>query len=161
MFLAASKLPARALAGIAVASFAAVGFALIAQHGFGVRPCAWCVMQRLIFLLIGVAALLGWATKGLPRKGLLLLVMALALAGIASAVFQHQVAAQMESCAMTLADRLNTALALEDRAPYVFMATASCAEAAAYRLLGLPYEVWSGLLFAAVFVAAFLGLRRR
>jgi disulfide bond formation protein DsbB len=163
MFLVASKLPGRALAGIALACFAAVAFALIAQHGFGVKPCPWCVLQRGIFLLIGALAGLGWllrASKG-ARRLALLAVLVLALAGIAAAVFQHQVAAQMESCAMTFADRLLTTLNLEERLPYVFMVTASCAEAAAYRMLGLPYEIWSGLLYAAIGLLSLLALRRR
>jgi len=163
MFLTASKLPGRVLAGIALASFAAVAFALVAQHGFGVKPCPWCVLQRGIFLLIGALAALGWLVRDTValRKGTLLLLIVLAIGGIAAAVFQHEVAAQMESCAMTFADRTLTALNLEERLPYVFMVTASCAEAAAYRLLGLPYEIWSGLLYAAIFIAALLGLRRR
>lgn len=161
MFLTASKTPARVLAGIAVASFAAVAAALIAQHGFGVKPCPWCVLQRGIFLLIGTLAALGWLLRGLPRRLALGGLLLLAVAGVAAAVFQHQVAAQMESCAMTLADQILTALNLEERLPAVFMVTASCAEAAAYRLLGLPYEVWSGLLYLAIFLAAWLGLRRR
>ena len=163
MFLPASKLPARVLAGIALASFISVAFALIAQHGFGVKPCPWCVMQRGIFLLIGAVAGLGWlVSRQLPlRRGALVLVLLLAISGVAAAVFQHQVAAQMESCAQTLADQIITALDLEERLPYVFMVTASCAEAAGYRLLGLSYEIWSGLLFAAIGVASLVALKRR
>jgi len=63
MFIQPSKLPARALAGMAVASFAAVGVALVAQHQFGVKPCPWCVLQRLIFLAIGTFSLLGWLVQ--------------------------------------------------------------------------------------------------
>jgi len=162
MFLAASKLPGRALAGIALASFAALAFALIAQHGFGVKPCPWCVLQRGIFILIGTVAAIGWllGSKG-ARKAALLLVALLALGGIAAAVFQHEVAAQMESCVMTFADRTLTALNLEERLPYVLMVTASCAEAAAYRLLGLSYEIWSGLLFAGIALVSLVAVRRR
>ena len=73
MFLVASKLPGRALVGIAVVSFAAVAVALAAQHAFGVKPCPWCVMQRGIFSLIADVALLGWllrasTTKSLPSR---------------------------------------------------------------------------------------------
>ena len=92
-------------------------------------------------------AALGWLSK--TCKPALWLTAAIAIAGIAAAVFQQEVAANMESCAMTFADQAITALNLEERLPYVFMVTASCAQAAAYRLLGLPYEVWSGLVFAA------------
>lgn len=163
MFLTASKTPARMLAAIAVASFGGVAIALIAQHLFGVKPCPWCVMQRGIFLLLGLVAGLGWLMQRATalRKVAFLLLLALALAGLASAYYQHDVASKLASCDMTLADRVITALNLEELWPPVFMVTASCAEAAAYRLLGLPYEVWSGLLFALTLVAALLGLRRR
>ena len=78
--------------------------------------------------------------------------------GLTAAVFQHEVASQTASCAMGLADKIVTALDLEDLWPAVFMITANCAEAAAYRFIGLPYEVWSGLLFAAM--AAIASSRR-
>jgi disulfide bond formation protein DsbB len=156
MFIQPSKLPARVLAGIAVASFASVAFAVIAQHQFGVKPCPWCVMQRAIFLLIGALAAIGLLLRGTLRRGVLLGVAALAVAGVASAYYQHEVAALSFSCAQTLADRVINTLGLEDLWPYGFMVTGSCAEAAAYRLLGLPYEVWSGLLYLLTLGAAFL-----
>jgi len=160
MFIQPSKFPARVLAGIAIASFAALAIALIAQHQFGVKPCPWCVMQRGIFILIGAIALLGLVLRGLPRKGALLLVAVLAACGFVAAMWQNQVASQSLSCALTLADRINTALGLEDSLPYVFMVTGNCAEAAAYRLLGLPYEVWSGGLYLLMAGVAFIAIRK-
>jgi len=160
MFARPSKLPARLLLGVALASFAAVGAALVAQHQFGVKPCPWCVLQRGIYLLLGTLALLGWLARPL-RRGAALLVLLLCAAGVAAAVFQHEVASQTASCAMGLADKIVTALGLEELWPPVFMITANCAEAAAYRLLGLPYEVWSGLLFAALGAASVVALRKR
>ena len=159
MFLKPSTVPARTLAAIAVASVTALVFALVAQHGFGVKPCPWCVLQRGIFIIIATVAALGWLSKA--HKPALWLTAAIAVAGIAAAVFQHQVAANMESCAMTFADQAITALNLEERLPYVFRVTASCAQAAAYRLLGLPYEVWSGLVFAVMAVASVVAARVR
>ncbi len=163
MFRRPSKLPARALAGMAAASFAAVGIALIAQHQFGVKPCPWCVLQRGIFLLIGAFSLLGWlvqATRAL-RQSAVVAVLLLCVAGVAAAVFQHEVASQTATCAMGLADQIVTALNLEELWPSVFMITANCAEAAAYRLIGLPYEVWSGLLFVAIGAAGLVVLGKR
>lgn len=163
MFEQPSKLPARALLGIAVASFAAVAAAWIAQHQFGVKPCPWCVLQRGIFLAIGAFALLGWLvqrTRAL-RQGALVVVLLLCAAGVTAAVFQHEVASQTASCAMGLADKIVTALNLEELWPSMFMITANCAEAAAYRLLGLPYELWSGLLYVALGVTAGLVLGKR
>lgn len=163
MFLQPSKLPARALAAMAVACFAAVGVALIAQHQFGVKPCPWCVLQRGIFLLIGTFSLLGWLAQARRplRQAALVLVLVLCAAGLTAAVFQHEVASQSASCAMGLADKIVTALNLEELWPSVFMITANCADAAAYRLLGLPYEVWSGLLFAALAATGLLSLGKR
>ena len=41
---------------IALASLGAVAIALVSQHVFDMRPCAWCVFQRLIFLVIAAVA---------------------------------------------------------------------------------------------------------
>jgi len=163
MFDAPSKLPARALAAMAVASFAAVGAALVAQHQFGVKPCPWCVLQRAVFLLIGALSLLGWlvSPKRPLRQVVLVFVLMLCAAGLTAAVFQHEVASQTATCAMGLADNIVTALNLEELWPSVFMITANCAEAATYRLLGLPYEVWSGLLFTALGALGLLVLTKR
>ena len=61
----------------------------------------------------------------------------------------------------TLADRLITALDLEELWPFVFRVTASCSEAAAHHLLGLSYEIWSGLLFLAIAASSLVGLKQR
>lgn len=163
MFLKPSKFPAQALALICLGSMAALGAALIAQHQFGIRPCAWCVMQRGVFLLIGLVAGLAWLARGqrLLRSLGLILVLALAVAGVAAAGFQHEVANKLASCDLTLADRIVSGLDLETLWPSVFMVTATCADAAQYRLLGLGYEIWSGLLYLGIAVLAFLALRTR
>lgn len=157
--------PARALALICLLSFAAVAAALIAQHGFKVRPCPWCILQRLIFVVIGVVAGLGWLLQRFKPALLagLTLVPLLALGGLVAAWYQHDVASQMESCNLTMADRIVGYFGVDERFPKVFMVTASCAEAAAYRLLGLPYEIWSGALYGlliALAVLAFQSSRR-
>ena len=162
-FVQPSKLPARVLAGIAVGSFAAVAIALIAQHQFGVKPCPWCVLQRAVFLAVGALSLVGWlvSARRALRQGVLVLVLVLCAAGLTAAVFQHEVASQSATCAMGLADNIVTALGLEELWPSVFMITANCAEAAAYRLVGLPYEVWSGLLFVALGALGLVVLNKR
>lgn len=158
-----SKLPARALLAMAAASFAGLGIALVAQHQFGVKPCPWCVLQRAIYLVIGALSLLGWVVQARRslRQAMLVVVLTLCAAGLTAAVFQHEVASQSATCAMGLADKIINTLQLEALWPSVFMVTANCAEAAAYRLLGLPYEVWSGLLFAGLAALGLWTLTRR
>lgn len=163
MFLTPSKMPGKVLGGICLASVASLACALIAQHGFGIKPCPWCVLQRGIFILIALASGLGWLLqKTRPaRQASLSLVLLLALAGLAAAWYQHDVAAKMASCDLTLADRILTGLDLENLLPSVFMVTASCSQAAAYRLLGLPYEFWSGLLYLSFTLLSLQALRKR
>ncbi len=145
--------PAPLLALIAVASFGAVGLALVSQYQFDMLPCPWCTLQRLIFLLIGAFALLGLV---LPSNGIRRVLAAgglmFALGGMASALWQHFVAAKSDSCKLTLADRILQSLGLFDLAPSVFAPQASCADAAV-NLLGVPYAFWSLALFLLLGVA--------
>ena len=50
------RFPAASLAAMAAASLGAVGLALVSQHVFDMQPCPWCVLQRLVFVLIALAA---------------------------------------------------------------------------------------------------------
>ena len=138
----------RAFAFIALASFGAIAAALVSQHAFAMEPCAWCTLQRLIFLAIGVFALLGlvWRSAAGSRVAATFDLL-LALAGVASALWQHLVASKSASCNLTLADRIVSATQLDRLLPSVFEARASCADAAV-SLFGVSYALWAALLFA-------------
>ena len=146
------------LTGSALLCVGAVGAALYTQHVLGMQPCPWCVLQRLIFLGIAAAALIGLVAQ---RLGPLLMTL-LAICGMAAALWQHFVAAATASCNLSFADRVMSTLMLDELAPAVFMATASCADAK-ISLAGVPYEFWSLALFAmlgALAVLAILGRLR-
>src|SRR5882724_8650518 len=131
------------LGGIVLASGAAVGVALISQHMFNMQPCPWCVLQRLIFVAIGGAAVIGVGWRSvLGHRLASLLALALCACGAAAALWQHFVAASSASCNLTLAERIISTLGLDEAMPSVFMALASCAEAAV-KLAGVPYDLWS------------------
>lgn len=141
-----------AAVGLALAS---LGVALVAQHRFGMQPCPWCIVQRVILLGVAAAALAGLAGPGrwapvLGAAG----VAGLGAGGVAAAIFQHQVAARDASCALTMADRFLMATGLESALPWLFQVTATCMEAAAYTLLGLGFEVWAGALFGLLTLGA-------
>lgn len=151
------RMPRGVLALVALLSLAAVGTALVSQHVFGMLPCPWCIFQRVLYLSIAGVALVGWSLGARPVTLVATLgVLGLAAGGVASAVFQHQVAARDSSCAFTLADRFLNATGLESAVPWLFQVTATCMEAASYRLLGLPFEIWSGLLFGFIGIVALL-----
>ena len=143
------------LAVTAAGSIAAVGAAVFTQQAWGMLPCPWCVLQRLVFVAIAAACLVGLA---LPRTGSAL-ALVLAACGIAAALWQHFVAASSASCDLTLADQIMAATGLDGAYPEVFMAMASCAEAKV-NLWGLPYEAWSGMLFVAAAAAMAWNLLR-
>ena len=146
--------PRTLLAGIALAALAAVGAALFTQYRMDMQPCAWCVLQRLVFLAIASAAVLGLLLPGATgRRVGAGLAMLLADLGLAAALWQHFVAAASAACNMSLADRLMGATGLDSRWPEVFAAYANCADAKA-NLLGVPYEFWSLALFALLSLVA-------
>ena len=153
-----SAAPRRAalLWGIAALSLGAVGLALATQHLLGMEPCPWCILQRLIFVAIALAALLGLVLGRWFAGGL---VLALSLAGIAAALWQHFVAAASDSCNLTLAEKIISGLGLDGSLPEIFQPRASCADAAV-KLLGLPYEFWSLGLFVLLGLLAWRLLRR-
>jgi protein dithiol:quinone oxidoreductase len=155
-------MPTRALfAAIAALAMAAVAAALFTQHQWDMMPCPWCVLQRLILLVLAAAALLGAAWPGrAPRRVMSSLVLLLSACGLASALWQHFVAASSASCNLTLADRIIAATGLDQRWPQVFAAFASCAEASV-KLLGVPYVFYSMAIFVLLASAALTLLRRR
>lgn len=146
--------PTRVFLLIAGFSVAAVAAALVTQHGFDMQPCPWCILQRLIFLAIALVALLGvfWRTQR-GRIAAAVGVTLLAACGIATALWQHFVAAASQSCNLTLADRIVNGSGLDSLAPEIFAPRASCADAAA-SLFGVPYEFWSLALFVLLGTAA-------
>jgi len=143
-----------------LASLAAVAAALVSQHVFDLQPCPWCVLQRVIFVALALAALPGlllrqrWTRR--LSGGLMLL---LAASGLAAALWQHFVAASSGSCKLTLADRIVGGLGLDSLAPQVFAAYASCADAAA-TLAGIPYEFYSLALYGLLALVALRVLRK-
>lgn len=142
------------LAAIAAASLVAVGIALTLQYRWEMQPCPWCILQRLIFVVIAAVALLGLLWRGrFGARVAVLLIVALAGCGIAAALWQHFVAATAETCALTLAERIISTLTLDERWPEVFTAYASCKDAAV-KLFGLPFEAWSFGLYGVVAAVA-------
>lgn len=139
---------------LSLASASAIGLALLAQHRFGMEPCPWCILQRVLYAVIAVLALVAaLLPSGLTRRLLAALIVPVAAGGVAAALWQHYVAANSTSCALTLADRVITTLGLDERWPEVFQVRASCADAAV-SVLGVPFEFWSLALFALLGVLA-------
>ena len=149
------------LAGMALACFAAVGAALVAQHHFDMQPCPWCILQRVIFVVIGLVCALGALVPArAARAGAAGIALLLALLGSAAALWQHFAAAKSASCNLTLADKIIGALQLNTLLPDAFEPRASCADAAV-SIASVPFEFWSLALFVLLALGAIVALRRR
>ena len=144
------RLP-QVLVAVGVLALGSVALAALAQYEFDMQPCPWCVLQRLIYIVVGVLALLAAALPGLARRLAIGLALLGTLSGIASALWQQLHAINENSCDLSLADRIVTGLQLDRLAPQLFIAYASCADAAV-SVLHVPFAVWSCAMYVILAV---------
>jgi len=148
------------LALIAVMSFGAVGVALVSQYVYDMPPCAWCVFQRLIYLVLGTVALIGLFGGGALSRVCAALSTPIALGGMVAAWYQFSVAAEMESCDQTFADQFMVKSGLDGNFPSLFGIFATCMDAKV-AVFGVEYALWSLALFAILGVLGVVALRRK
>lgn len=131
---------------VALLAIAAVAAAVTAQYVFDMQPCPWCVLQRFIYLVVAVLALAGALLSSAARRVAIGLALLGALSGIASALWQQLAAVNENSCDLSLAERITTGLHLDRLLPQLFIAYASCADAAV-SVLHIPFAVWSCAMY--------------
>ena len=139
------RLP-QVLVAVGVLALGSVALAALAQYAFDMQPCPWCVLQRLISIVVGVLALLAALLSNTPRRVLIGLALLGTLCGIAAALWQQLAAVNENSCDLSLAERITTALQLDRLLPQLFIAYASCADAAV-SVLHVPFAVWSCAMY--------------
>ncbi|MFS2005809.1 disulfide bond formation protein B [Duganella sp. CT11-25] len=132
------------LLSIAIGAFGLIGVALYLQHGLDMLPCPLCVIQRYLFIAIGVAALIGAYTNPKIGAGVGLLA---ALGGLYTAGKHLYVLAHPGlSCGIdpveTFLNKIPTATYL----PFLFRADGLCEDALA-PWFGLSIPQWSFLWF--------------
>ncbi len=135
-------------------SFAAVGFALFTQFYWDMQPCPWCILQRMVFLIVGCIAVFGAFFSLSTQKFTAFCAALFGLGGFGLALYQFLVASKQQSCSFSQAEKFVMWTGLDQLIPSVFQVTASCADAALAKLLGIPYELASGALFAVLAVLA-------
>jgi protein dithiol:quinone oxidoreductase len=154
------------LLGVGGVCIAGVVFALVAQHFWDMQPCPWCIIQRMLYMLLGVVAIvcgvfggkrtrMGRTVASGPWKVGSWATVLLSLLGVVVATYQATVAASQVSCNLTAAHKFITATGLDELAPEMFKVRASCADAANATLLGVPFEVASGILFGILLLWGF------
>jgi disulfide bond formation protein DsbB len=141
----------RSLLALSAISFALVGVALYLQHARDMLPCPLCVIQRYLFLAVGIASLAGAFSS--RAKAWTLLALASALGGLGVAGKHLYVLAHPGfSCGIdpmeTILNKIPTATLL----PWLFRADGLC-EAAQDTVFGLNVPQWSAVWFALLSAA--------
>ena len=144
---------------VAAVSFALIGVALYLQHAHDMLPCPLCVIQRYLFLAIGLAALVG-AFAGKIKAGAGVALLA-ALGGL-GVVGKHLyvLANPGFSCGIdpmeTILNKIPTATLM----PWLFQADGLC-ENATDGLFGLSIPQWSAVWFVLLTLTLIWVLARR
>ena len=148
-----AKVPTRAwFATLALGCFGLVAIGLELQALFRLAPCPLCIFQRLLYLVIGVVGLLGFA---LPAGRMLWAGLggALALGGFSVAAYQTwmqafpELATECGYADPNAIERLVDWLGMQY--PGLFLATGFCTSRD-WVFLDLSMANWSMLIFAGI-----------
>ncbi|HDZ55671.1 MAG TPA: disulfide bond formation protein B [Pseudomonas xinjiangensis] len=133
--------------------------ALYMEHFMGLEPCPLCIIQRVVFIAIGIACLAAVVHNPIPRatskravaaRGYAIAVSVFSVFGAAIAGrqvwLQHQPADQLPSCLPSL-DYMMDVLPFQDMLSLLFAGTADCA-AVSWTFLGL--SIAEGTLIAFI-----------
>ena len=138
------------LFAISLICFALIGFALYLQHAMEMRPCPLCVIQRYMFLAIGMCTLAG-AVSGKIRAGAILALLA-AIGGLVT-VGKHLyvIANPGFSCGIDPMETMLNKIPTAEYLPWLFRADGLC-EGATDAILGLAIPQWSAVWFVVLTV---------
>jgi disulfide bond formation protein DsbB len=128
--------------------FALIGVALYLQHAHDMLPCPLCVIQRYLFLGVGLASLAG-AISGKLRAGAAVALLA-ALGGL-YAVGKHLyvIANPGFSCGIDPMETFLNKIPTAEYLPWLFRADGLC-EGATDGLMGLAIPQWSAIWFVVL-----------
>lgn len=146
---------------ITVLCLTGIGIALISQYGFDMQPCAWCVLQRLILLVIALVCIVSIVLRRIRPIRILasFLTCVLGIAGMMAAWYQYTVASHMFSCDQTFADKFIARSGLDAALPQLFGIYATCMDARV-SVLGIEYALWALGLFGVCTLLGLVSLMR-
>ncbi|MDN5924986.1 MAG: disulfide bond formation protein B [Xanthomonadales bacterium] len=135
-----------------LACIAVLAYAVFVQFVKHIEPCPLCIMQRVVFIAMGIVFLVGavHAPRAGGRWGYLILLVLLALAGIGVAArhlwLQSLPPDQVPSCGPGLSYMLD-AFPIGKTIKLVFTGSGECA-VINWSFLGLAMPAWSLICYA-------------
>ena len=138
------------LYAISAICFALIAAALYLQHALEMQPCPLCVIQRYMFLVVGVASLVG-AMGGKVRAWTLVALLG-AVGGLYT-VGKHLyvIANPGFSCGIDPMETFLNKIPTAEFLPWLFRADGLCT-GAVDQVLGLAIPQWSAVWFVVVTV---------
>ncbi|WP_150304754.1 disulfide bond formation protein B [Pseudomonas saliphila] len=146
--------------------------ALYMEHVMGLEPCPLCIVQRVVFIVLGLISLAAMLHNPTPAASLKrpiasrvygLLITLTGAFGVAIAGrqvwLQHQPADQLPSCLPSL-DYMMDVLPFQEMLRLVFSGTADCA-AVTWTFLGLSIAEYTLIAFIGYVVFGLLQLLRQ
>lgn len=150
---------------LSLVSFGLVGAGLIVESLMKLNPCPLCIFQRVLYLVAGFLALIGflaikYRALGLGMAGLGLLT---SIGGVVTASYQSYLQAYPTSFTTCGTGEMSLIEQLVDWlgtiCPSLFMATGFCTTKE--YILGLSLANWSVVLFSLLTFGFFKALRLR
>lgn len=140
-----------ALLAISLVSFALIGAALYLQHAKEMLPCPLCVIQRYLFLAVGIAALAGALTHKIRAGAAVALLAALGGLGVVGKHL-YVLANPGFSCGIDPMETTLNKIPTAELMPWMFRAEGLC-ESATDTLFGLSIPQWAAVWFVLLTLA--------
>ncbi|MCF8178827.1 MAG: disulfide bond formation protein B [Sulfuritalea sp.] len=141
-----------------------VGGGLVLANTLNLAACPLCILQRMLYLLLGIESVVAWKLAGspLPRRGAAFVMMATALTGVGVATYQTwlQRFAKNVSCTANQPWWESLVYWAGEKWPLMFEASGLCSEAG-WRFLGLSIAEWSLLAFTSMSLAMLIVLLKK
>ncbi len=157
--------PRIVLALVFVACAGLLGIGSYLQHEVGLEPCPMCILQRYVFVALGLVALAG-AIHGPKSLGgvraYAALIVVLALVGAGTSMrhsYLQRFPSPSTSCGTDLTFLVNN-FPLAQALPRIFAGTGECSKVD-WSMFGLSIPEWALVWFAIFFATAiWLAVRR-
>ncbi len=159
--------PRGLFAATGIVALGLVAGGLVLAHTMNLAACPLCILQRMLYLLLGLEAVAAWMLAGaarpsLPRRVAALVMAATALTGAWIAAYQTwlQRFAKGVSCTAEQPwweEFVNWA---GSQWPPMFEASGICSEAG-WKFLGLSIAEWSLIAFTSMTIAMVIALLRK
>ena len=136
---------------------------LVLAHTMNLAACPLCILQRMLYLLLGIEAIAAWFLAGAraTRLAAALLMAATALTGAGIAAYQTwlQRFAKGVSCTADQPWWEHFVNWAGSQWPLLFEASGLCSEAG-WKFLGLSIAEWSLIAFSAMSIAMLAAMLR-